>query len=56
MSKLSQSKKIALLLQESPNQRYTAKQIALAITERYPEDYLDKRANPRFETERDFIS
>lgn len=56
MSKLSQSKKIALLLQESPNQRYTAKQIALAITERYPEDYLDKRANPRFETEQDFIS
>ncbi|MEJ6080165.1 HrgA protein [Vibrio sp. 1-Bac 57] len=56
MSKLSQSKKIALLLQESPNQRYTAKQIALAVTERYPEDYLDKRANPRFETERDFIS
>ncbi|MCI9780098.1 COG2958 family protein [Proteus mirabilis] len=56
MSKLSQSKKIALFLQDNPNQRYTAKAIAEAITTRYPEDYVEKRANPRFETEQDFIS
>jgi len=56
MSKLSQSKKIALFLQDNPNQRYTAKAIAEAITTRYPEDYAEKRANPRFETEQDFIS
>ncbi|MFA0135188.1 COG2958 family protein [Vibrio splendidus] len=56
MSKLSQSKKIALFLQDNPNQRYTAKTIAEAITTRYPEDYAEKRANPRFETEQDFIS
>lgn len=56
MSKLSQSKKIALFLQENANQRYTAKAIAEAITARYPEDYAHKRANPRFETEQDFVS
>ncbi|MFV8413391.1 COG2958 family protein [Vibrio owensii] len=56
MSKLSQSKKIALFLQDNPNQRYTAKAIAEAITTRYPEDYAEKRANPRFYTEQDFIS
>ncbi|MGR5120447.1 COG2958 family protein [Vibrio astriarenae] len=56
MSKLSQTKKIALFLQGNPNQRYTAKAIAEAITARYPEDYAEKRANPRFKTEQDFIS
>lgn len=56
MSKLSQPKKIALFLQDNPNQRYTAKSIAEAITSRYPEDYAEKWANPRFETEQDFIS
>ena len=56
ISKLSQSKKIALFLQDNANQRYTAKAIAEAITARYPEDYAEKRANPRFETEQDFVS
>ncbi len=56
MSKLSQSKKIALFLQENANQRYTAKAIAEAITARYPEDYAEKKSNPRFETEQDFIA
>lgn len=56
MSKLSQSKKISVFLQENPNQRYTAKQIAEAISARYPDDYVEKRSNPRFETEQDFIS
>ena len=56
MSKLSQSKKIALFLQENVNQRFTAKAIAEAITALYPADYSEKRANPRFETEQDFIS
>lgn len=56
MSKLSQSKKIALFLQENPNQRYTAKQIAYSITSHYPEDYAEKRLNPRFSTQEDFIA
>ncbi|MEZ9490517.1 COG2958 family protein [Vibrio breoganii] len=56
MKKLSQSKKIALYLKENPNHRYTAKQIAEAITGRFPEDYSEKRKNPRFETDQDFIS
>ena len=44
ISKLSQSKKIALFLQDNANQRYTAKTIAEAITTRYPDDYAEKRA------------
>jgi len=56
MKKISQSKKIAELLQNNSNQRFTAKQIAVAITENYPDDYSEKRSNPRFETEQDFIS
>lgn len=43
--------KIAIFLQDNPNQRYTAKAIAEANTTRYPDDYAEKRANPRFETE-----
>ena len=56
LGKLSQSKKIAEYLQENLSQRYTAKQIAQAITQRYPSDYVEKRANPRFATEQDFIA
>ncbi len=56
MSKLSQTQKIRIFLQENPNQRYTAKQIAEAIIARYPDDYTEKRANTRFQTEQDFIS
>lgn len=56
MSKLPQSKKISMFLEGNPNQRYSAKQIAEAITSRYPADYVEKRANPRFKTDQDFIS
>jgi hypothetical protein len=54
--KMSQTKKIAKYLQDNPNQRFTAKKIAHAITNAYPEDYVEKRANPRFEVEQDFIA
>ncbi|MFD1260535.1 COG2958 family protein [Entomomonas asaccharolytica] len=55
MSKQSQTQKIATWLAEHPNQKFTAREIAKAIIERYPEDYQDKRNNDRFETEQDFI-
>lgn len=54
MSKLSQVQKIAKFLQDNPNQKFTARQIALAIVEKYPDDYLDKRKG--FATENEFIS
>lgn len=55
MSKLTQAQKIALWLADHPNQRFTARQLAKAIIERYPEDYALKRQNMRFESEQDFL-
>lgn len=55
MSKLTQTQKIAKWLAEHPNQKFTARQLAKAIIEHYPEDYAKKRHNERFETEHDFL-
>jgi hypothetical protein len=56
VSKLSQSQKIVELLKANPNQKLNARQIAEQIVESYPEDYRDKRQNPRFSDEKAFIS
>jgi len=56
MSKLSQTKKIVELLKASPNQKFNACQIAEQIIFKHPEDYQDKRTNPRFRDEKAFIS
>lgn len=56
MSKLSQSQKIVELLKANPNQKFTARQIADKIVQAYPEDYSEKRLNPRFEDEKAFLS
>lgn len=56
MSKLSQSQKIVELLKANPNQKFNARQIAEKIIEAYPEDYSEKRLNPRFEDENAFLS
>lgn len=56
MSRLSQSQKIVELLKANPNQKFNARQIAEQIVESYPEDYRDKRQNPRFANENAFIS
>jgi hypothetical protein len=56
MSKLSQSQKIVELLKANPNQKFNARQIAENLVTAYPEDYSDKRQNPRFSDEKSFIS
>lgn len=56
MSKLSQSQRIVELLKASPNQKFNARQIAEQIIFKHPEDYRDKKANPRFKDEKAFIS
>lgn len=56
MTKLSQSQKIVKLLKENSNQKFNARQIAEKIVESYPEDYRDKRQNPRFADEKAFVS
>ena len=56
MSKLSQSQKIVELLKANPNQKFNARQIAEQIVDSHPEDYRDKRQNPRFADEKAFIS
>lgn len=56
MSRLSQSQKIVELLKANPNEKFNARQIAEQIFESYPEDYRDKRQNPRFADQKAFIS
>ncbi|OBU87839.1 COG2958 family protein [Chromobacterium subtsugae] len=56
MSRLSQSQKVAQLLRSHPGQRFTARQIASTIVHQYPEDYADKRSNPRFANDKAFLS
>lgn len=56
MAKMSQSKRIAEFLRTNPYERYTARQIAEAIVNLNPEDYREKRKNPRFSSEHEFIS
>lgn len=56
MSKLSQNQKIINFLQENPLKRFTTREIAEAIVEKYPEDYQEKRNNPRFNNDEEFLS
>lgn len=55
MAKPSQVERIVSWLADHPNQRFTARQIAQAIIERYPDDYQEKRSNTRFVTDNEFI-
>ena len=56
MPKLSQTQKIVELLKASPCQKFNARQLAEQIILRHPDDYREKRANPRFSDEKAFIS
>jgi hypothetical protein len=56
MSKISQNQKIANFLQANPLKRFGAREIAQAIVNQYPEDYQEKRNNPRFADDKAFIS
>lgn len=55
MNRLSQSQKVAEYLKANPGEKLTARQIAESIIARYPEDYLDKRSNPRFSDDQAFL-
>lgn len=56
MIKTSQTQKIVNFLKATPNERFNARQIAAAITSVHPEDYAEKRQNPRFADEKSFMS
>lgn len=56
MPRLSQSKKVVEFLKTNANQRFNARQVAESIVAKYPDDYLEKRQNPRFENEKSFIT
>lgn len=56
MAKLSQTNKIVKLLKEHPKQKFTARQIADTIISTYPDDYAEKRLNPRFADDKSFIA
>ena len=56
ISKISQAKKIIKLLQDNPNERFSARDIAEKIVSIYPQDYEETKNNPRFQDEKSFIS
>lgn len=56
MAKLSQIQRIIQFLKSNPNQKFNARQIAEQIISSYPEDYIEKRKNPRFKDEKAFVS
>lgn len=53
MKKLSQTQKVVEFLKQNPQQKFTARQIAEAITEQYPDDYQNKKA--KFADEKAFV-
>lgn len=53
MVKLSQVQKIIEFLKSNPNQKFTARAIAEAITSQYPEEYQHKRQG--FKSEQEFL-
>lgn len=56
LSKLSQSQKVVQFLRDHPKERFNARTIAEAIVSLYPDDYAEKRNNPRFADEKAFIT
>jgi len=56
VQKLSQSQKIIKFLKDNPDKKFNARQIAEQIVATYPEDYAEKKLNPRFEDDKAFIS
>lgn len=55
MSKLSQAQKVVEFLKSNSNKKFTAREIAESIIKLYPEDYIQKRINDRFESEAEFL-
>lgn len=56
MTTRSQTQRIINFLKTYPNQKFTARDIAQQIVALYPAEYQEKRQNPRFKTEKEFIS
>ena len=56
MSKLSQPQRVVEFLKTSPNNKFTAREIAEGIVTTYPDDYKEKRQNPRFSNKKEFVS
>lgn len=53
MKKLTQAAKVVAFLKQNPQEKFTARQIAEAITAQYPDDYQDKKV--KFADEKAFI-
>ena len=56
MSNFSQPQKVCEFLKANPSQKFKAQDIANGIIQMFPEDYVQKRNNPRFNNENEFIA
>lgn len=56
MSNLSLAQQIVKILQKYPKERFHARALAEKIVNEYPEDFIEKRNNPRFSNESEFLA
>lgn len=56
MSKLSQPQRVVEFLKTNADHKFNARQIAEGIVSMFDSDYTDKKNNPRFKNENEFIS
>ena len=56
MAKLSQSQRIVEFLKLHPDEKFNARQLEESIVALFPSDYIEKRQNPRFSDENDFLA
>lgn len=56
MSNLSLAQQIVKVLQKYPKERFNARVLAERIVNEYPEDFIEKRNNPRFANESEFLA
>ena len=56
MSNFSQSQRVCEFLKANPLQKFKVQDIATGIIHMFPEDYVQKRNNPRFNNENEFIA
>lgn len=54
--RLSQSQRMVESLKNNLNQKFTARELALKLISTYPEIYNEKRKNPRFQNDEQFLN
>lgn len=52
---LSQAQRMVKILEAHPLTKFTARELTILLLKTFPESYIEKRHNPRFQSDEDFI-